>query len=537
MNILIIGSGPSGVHFALSALRKGHRVVMLDVGAARPAIAAPASDFLGLKRDLADPTEYFVGGDYGAISLPSAPGEATREYYGLPPSKDYVFARPQPFVVREDGFSTLLSFAAGGLAESWTGGAYPLGPEELADFPFTHAELKPHYDEVAARIGVGGLEDDLAEFFPHHDHLLAPIALDRSSAALLASYEARRARLARKSGARLGRSRQAALSAAKDDRSGCRQCGRCLWGCPNGAFYTPSITLAECRRHAAFDYRPGLFVSHFECAGGALAGAMAYPLNGGAEERFTADAYVLAAGAISSSNIVLRSHFKATGEIVRLEGLMDNRQVLAPFFNLAMLGKAYDAGSYQYHQLACALPGEAGAEAVHAQITTMTTASAHPVLQSLPLDMRSAMGVFRLLRSGLGVVNLNFADRRRAGNYLTLAPEGDAWPALSIRYRPPEGEAKMIRAALARTGKFFADLGAPLIPGMAHIRPMGSSVHYSGTLPMSAEPRAWTVSRECRSHDFDNLYVIDGAAMPALPAKNLTFTLMANAVRVAEEAF
>jgi choline dehydrogenase-like flavoprotein len=52
---------------------------------------------------------------------------------------------------------------------------------------------------------------------------------------------------------------------------------------------------------------------------------------------------------------------------------------------------------------------------------------------------------------------------------------------------------------------------------------------------MSAQPAPWSVSPECRSYDIDNLFVVDGAAMPFLPAKNLTFTLMANAVRVASK--
>ena len=38
-------------------------------------------------------------------------------------------------------------------------------------------------------------------------------------------------------------------------------------------------------------------------------------------------------------------------------------------------------------------------------------------------------------------------------------------------------------------------------------------------------------------HDFDNLYIADGTTFPYLPAKNLTFTLMANSVRVADCAF
>jgi choline dehydrogenase-like flavoprotein len=66
---------------------------------------------------------------------------------------------------------------------------------------------------------------------------------------------------------------------------------------------------------------------------------------------------------------------------------------------------------------------------------------------------------------------------------------------------------------------------------------MGSSVHYSGTLPMSAQRRPWTVSPACQSYDIDNLFIVDGSVMPFLPAKNLTFTLMANAVRVASVAF
>ena len=46
--------------------------------------------------------------------------------------------------------------------------------------------------EIARRIGIGGEEDDLAEYFPHHEHLLAPVTLDESSEILLARYERRR---------------------------------------------------------------------------------------------------------------------------------------------------------------------------------------------------------------------------------------------------------------------------------------------------------------------------------------------------------
>ena len=66
---------------------------------------------------------------------------------------------------------------------------------------------------------------------------------------------------------------------------------------------------------------------------------------------------------------------------------------------------------------------------------------------------------------------------------------------------------------------------------------MGASVHYAGTLPMSRTPAPWTTTPECRSREHENLWLADGSTYPFLPAKNVTLTLMANAVRVAEASF
>jgi choline dehydrogenase-like flavoprotein len=106
-----------------------------------------------------------------------------------------------------------------------------------------------------------------------------------------------------------------------------------------------------------------------------------------------------------------------------------------------------------------------------------------------------------------------------------------------VRYTPAPAEGPRVAAALRRIGRALRALGCLVPPGLTHIRPMGASVHYAGTLPMRREPHPFTTSPECRSHDFPNLFLVDGATFPALPAKNLTFTLMANAVRVAETAF
>jgi choline dehydrogenase-like flavoprotein len=69
---------------------------------------------------------------------------------------------------------------------------------------------------------------------------------------------------------------------------------------------------------------------------------------------------------------------------------------------------------------------------------------------------------------------------------------------------------------------------------MTHVRPMGASVHYAGTLPMTRESAPCTTTTAGESRDVPRLFVVDGATFPFLPAKNITFTLMANAARIAD---
>lgn len=536
MKIIIVGAGPSGLHAAQTALERGQAVTLVDVGHSTALPPLPHRTLAGLKDDMPDPVAYFLGEDYAGAELPPERGAAKAEYYRLPPSKDHVFARPAQFRMLADGIAPLASFAGGGLAECWTAGAYPFNEAELSAFPFGYDEVAEDYATIARRIGVGGLGDDLAAFYPMHSGLSDPVPLNASSAALLARYEARRDGLAARHAVRLGRSRQAALSAARYGRAGCSQCGRCLWGCPTAALYTPSLTLAEFLSDQRFTYLKGRYASHFRPASdGTLATVVTYPAENGPAEEIAGDVFILACGALGTSAVFLRTIWHERREIVELHGLMDNRQVLAPFFNLVMLGRKTDTAAYQYHQLAVGLPVTDPAEYVHGQITMFTSGAAHPVIQQLPLSLRRSRGVFTGLRSGLGVLNLNFHDSRRMGNLATLDPanlDPTGAPSLRLHYRPGQGEPQRIGDALKAMRAFFRDLGAPIIPGMTRLRPMGASVHYAGTLPMSAEPTPFTVSPDGQSRDYPNLYIADGAAFPFLPAKNLTLTLMALATRL-----
>ena len=529
-DLVVVGSGASSVHFALEALARGRAVTMLDVGHPKPPVVMPEASFDELKRELDDPADYFLGADWSGVLWPGAKGE----YYGFPPHKDYVFRGVDRFRWRARGFEPLASFGQGGLAEAWTGGSFPFNEEELEDYPLEAGELQPYYGRVARRIGISGADDDLTRFTPVHAHLAEPLDLDQHSAELLARYAEKRAALNRL-GVFVGRSRVATLRsdrAGPPARRGCTYLGRCLWGCPRESLWTPIQGLRALRERADFTYVDGVFVERVEVdGGGRVRAVVARRLDSGAEERFDCDQAALGAGTLSSARIFLASLRAAGGgEPPALTGLMDNRQVLLPFVNLKMLTHPADTRTYQYHNLALGLEGERPREYVHGLITTLKSALIHPIAQSVPLDLASSLELFKNLHAALGILNVNFHDDRREGNAVALEADG----RLVVDYTPAPDEPARTKRALSRLKRALWKLGCVVPPGMAHVRPMGASVHYSGTLPMTREARPLTCDPDCHSRDLEGLLVIDGSVLPFLPAKNLTFTLMANATRSAE---
>jgi choline dehydrogenase-like flavoprotein len=528
--IVVVGSGASGVHFALTALRKGRRVLMLDVGHTGREAVRPADSLNELKKNLPDPVDYFLGPRYESLILPGRTGE----YYAFPPSKQHVFKHRPEFQHRASGFAPIYSFGAGGLAEAWTGGCYPFNDSDFKDFPFGYQEVAPYYAKVAANIGITGANDDLASVFPLHGGLMEPLDLDEHSAALLETYKLHRGYLKEKFGCLMGRTRVAALSRDLGKRKPCSYCGRCLWGCPSGAFYTPSLTLDECRTYPTFQYVSGLYVDYFRMDGtSTINSVVAHSANGQTHE-FPASSLVLAAGPLCSAKIFLESIHRENGETPQLRGVMDNRQILMPFVNLRMLGRRWNPNSYQYHQVAIAV--ERGGNYLHGLVTTLKTALIHPLVQTLPFDLGTGVSLFRNVHSALGMVNINLPDYRRDENYVTL--DVSTTPhRLAIYYRPPQDEPKGLKSTISTFRKILWKLGCFAPSRTVHIRPMGASVHYAGTFPMRETPAPLTCSKYGRSHDVENLYFADGSTFPQLPAKNITLTLMANATRIAEEAF
>ncbi len=527
MKVLVIGSGPSGVHFARQALACGWAVTMVDVGFHRQPSPAPRADFDTLKTELEDPVDYFLGENLEGVALPGN----TASFYQHPPSKSYVFRRPVGVDVEAKAMEPVLSFATGGLAEAWTAGAYVWQTDDLAAFPLAPGALTPYYATVAERVGITGHDDDLTPLVAGPLPYLPSIPLDGHSRLLLDRYTSRRDSLRARHGFVMGRSRLAVLSQDRAGRPACSNLGRCLWGCPHDALYRPSVTLRDCLELPGFEYHDGHVVERFHTdATGTVRSVETRRPNGEPGTTFTADVIVLAAGTLGTARIYLASVEPNT----RLDGLMDNRQIHIPFLTPGQLGKPVETAAYQFHLLAFGLQATTPREYIHGQITTLRAASVHPIVGNLPVDYRTGLKLFRLLRAGLGIVNINLADERRTTSQVRLEVAQTGPPRLRIEYAAAADEPKRRQTAVRRVRAVLRRLGCLVPPGLTRVLPMGASAHYAGTLPMSSVDRPHTTAPSGRVHGFTNLYAVDGSVLPSLSAKNHTLTLMANACRVAD---
>ncbi|MGH7712768.1 MAG: GMC oxidoreductase [Gemmatimonadaceae bacterium] len=526
---LVIGSGASGVHYALTVLERGEEVTLLDVGYERPTAPHPDATYSQLKERVEDPLTQFLGERAEYVVYPGPLAKP----YGFPPDKAYVFRQPSGWSLQPRGFDPLVSFARGGLAEAWTGGSYELDERDLAAFPFSLGDLQPHYATVARRIGVTGERDDLERFSPMTAAYDRPLPLDAHSARLLDAYARKRARV-NALGMYLGRSRVAVLTRDLGARRACSQLGRCLMGCPRESIYAPSHTLRELHGFPGFTYVAGVFVERIVLDNnGTALGAIARPLSGGAETRFDGDRVVLAAGALATTRIYLATLQHEQGAAPELSGLMDNRHVTMPFVTPALVGRDVELASYQFHHLALGIRDASAAGDVHGQLTALKGAQVHPIVSSLPFDFRASLNVFRRVRAALGVANIWLPDTRRNANIARLVTQRGAASHLALHYGDDSGDLVHTRDAIKAVRQALRIIGAFAPKSQTVVLPRGSSVHYAGTLPMTREEHAHTCRADGTVRGFERLVIADGAAFGSLPAKNLTFTLMANATRIA----
>ena len=520
---IVVGSGASAVHATWPLVMAGLRVLMIDVGnddeVYRPLF--PAGAFDAIRRTDSAQHRYFLGDRFEGV-----PFGSVRVGAQLTPPRSHInrdVDRLTPY--ESDNFFGMESLALGGLAAGWGAGVNRFTPEELADLPISLADLEPHYAAVERRIGTCGEDDDLTSGLGVHDEMMPPLPVDRNSRFLLERYQRRRSACL-DAGLRLGVTRLAACSREYCGRGPHPLDDRDFWSDAARAVYRPRWTLDELRTRANFTYAPGLVVQSFR--DGADDVTVECLRVGGGDVQFSARALVLAAGVFGTARIVLRSLGLHGHEVP----YVSNPYTYAPCLLPGVVGRDEVAARHSLSQLTATFsPAGTGWPPMHVSIYSYRSLLTFKLIKESPLSARAGMRLMPAIIPLLAILGLHHADEPALGKSAVLLPASDGRPErLRIAHPPGDGFTERMEQHERLLLREMRRLGCH---PFKRVRPgPGSSIHYAGTFPMSAEPRELTTARDGLLAGTRRVHLADGSLLRRLPAKGLTLTLMANADRV-----
>jgi choline dehydrogenase-like flavoprotein len=117
-------------------------------------------------------------------------------------------------------------------------------------------------------------------------------------------------------------------------------------------------------------------------------------------------------------------------------------------------------------------------------------------------------------------------DLPRPDNRVTIDPDG----RIRLTYRPNNERAhgQLVR----HWSRLLKQIGFWLV--VTHSHKAKNTTHQCGTLCFGTDPRASVLDPFCRSHDVENLFVVDASFFPSSAAVNPALTIIAQALRVAD---
>ena len=117
-------------------------------------------------------------------------------------------------------------------------------------------------------------------------------------------------------------------------------------------------------------------------------------------------------------------------------------------------------------------------------------------------------------------------DLPREANRVTVGADG----RIQLHYRPNNVAAH--RRLVKEMTRILHRLGFWKV--MSHSHKSRNTTHQCGTLVFGTDPRASVLDPWCRSHDVENLFVVDASFFPSSAAVNPGLTIVAQALRVAD---
>jgi choline dehydrogenase-like flavoprotein len=117
-------------------------------------------------------------------------------------------------------------------------------------------------------------------------------------------------------------------------------------------------------------------------------------------------------------------------------------------------------------------------------------------------------------------------DLPRLENRVTVGTDG----RIRLEYRP--NNLKAHQKLVKETKQILRRLGFWGVVAYSHKN--RNTTHQCGTLCFGTDPRRSVLDAWCRTHDVENLFVVDASFFPSSAAVNPALTIAAQALRVAD---
>jgi choline dehydrogenase-like flavoprotein len=254
---------------------------------------------------------------------------------------------------------------------------------------------------------------------------------------------------------------------------------------------------------------------------------------GGAQERFSADIVVASCGAINSAALLLRS---ATDR--HPHGLANSSGVVGRHYmghiNSVLLAISRTPNPTVFQKTLAVndfyfgdedFPFPMGHISFVGKLDAIALSAGAPsVVPGPTLDIMAKHSLDFWLTS---------EDLPDPENRVELDREGN----IVLRYTPNNGagHTRLIRKLEATLQHL--DMQPHLIPRNLFVGnriPLAGVAHQNGTVRFGRDPKTSALDENCKAHDVDNLYVVDGSFFPSSGAVNPALTIMANAMRVGD---
>lgn len=519
-DVLIIGSGVSGVAAALRFVDRGIVPCILDVGIEERSSVQIHENFYSFRRTR-DCFQTMIGDNFEGLRNLDRKMNPVPTKLSAPGMKFVIENATELSPVNEAGFRLIQSFAQGGFANAWGAGLYRYRDRDLRDFPIHEADLTPYYDRLTKEIGICGENDDLEPYFGRDDLLQKPLRLSVNASKILKNYHKNKENLNR-IGVYVGRPRLGVLSLEKGGRTPCDYSSLEFWRPDLPYIYSPVHTLRRLIGEQKVKYNKGFFVRSWTRGAKGMV-VQAESLEQKETSFFRCKKLVLAAGAVNSARLVLESNKDYRTRLT----LLDNPALQFPFVLPARIGASLEVDAFGLTQLNLVYDLKIQNLLLQGSILEMTSPARAEFFMHFPLAAHDNLRFIRYLLPAMVVMQLFFPVDRANGASLSLNETGE----LEVHGNAHHFEKGIIKNIL----KLCRRLGLYAVPSRIVEVPSGHSIHYAGTLPMTTFPnKNYTCSKFGELYGEPDVHVVDGSLFPNLPAKNFSFATMANAMRIAD---